>query len=85
MKNGDRLRYNYFGEWEVIFPHPRSSGVRAEKPLTLYMLPRNCFVDASNEVPGPALELSSVCRTHRRPDVRAACQCQSSPGRMPSN
>ena len=34
-------RYNYFGEWEVIFPHPRSSGVRAEKPLTLYMLPRN--------------------------------------------
>jgi CRP-like cAMP-binding protein len=44
-------RHNYFGEWELIFPHPRSGGVRAERTLSVHLLPRPSFVDIASEVP----------------------------------
>ena len=55
-------RQSYFGEYEVIFPHPRSGGVRALHNLLCYLLPRNNFVDIVNEVsdrsaPFPVIEL----------------------------
>jgi hypothetical protein len=42
---------NYFGEWEVIYPNPRSSGVRAERATVVYILPTNSFVDIAAKVP----------------------------------
>jgi CRP-like cAMP-binding protein len=64
-------RQNYFGEYEVIFPHPRSGGVRAVRSLTAYLLPRNNFVDIVNEVP-ELLEhfRRKAIRRHARRDYR---------------
>merc|ERR1719353_1389807 len=44
-------RGNFFGEWELVHPHPRFTSVRAENWVEALVLPRASFMSLVTNLP----------------------------------